>query len=76
MGLFSCKVCEEKDKRIADLKEMVSRMSQLSIPDNNILPLVHLEADAVLGARQEVINMDDDDGANESEAARMMSGTY
>lgn len=46
MGLFSCKVCQEKDKRIAELKDQIAHLRLLVYPVNDAL--VPVEDDVVV----------------------------
>ena len=74
--MFKCKVCAEKDKRIADLQHMISLLQ----PHNGqSIPLVQLEADQILNGNDQVIELakspEKIDEA-ESELNRILSGTY
>jgi hypothetical protein len=60
MSLFSCRVCAEKDKRIADLKEQIVDLKALCSPDNSSLndeAMTNLEADALMSAHQQIIEI-------------------
>lgn len=57
MGLFSCSVCAEKDKRIEDLKNQITRMEALVFPQNSQddIPVLEFEADAILSGSPETV---------------------
>lgn len=75
--MFRCRVCQEKDARIADLKTQIAYLSRLATPDNSGIPLVHLEADAILSGSQEIIEVDQSKvDETISERDRLLSGTY
>ncbi len=80
--IFKCRVCEEKDKRIADLAEQVEFLRRLALPprpDSASLPLVELEANAILNGSSDPILVDPTSQSQEeidSEAARLLSGQY
>lgn len=54
-----CAVCAEKDLRIVELKEQVAYLKTLTLPENNPAqqPLVIREADSVISASHEIINV-------------------
>ena len=58
--MFKCKVCSEKDSRIADLKEQISLLSKMAYPSSNpsVLPSVVVESDRVLSGTQEALSAD------------------
>lgn len=71
-----CKACEEKDKRIADLKSQIDFLQLLSQPQEKIEnKTVHLEANAILSGHQEqIISYEDEEVIAERE--RILSGNY
>lgn len=86
-----CKVCLEKDRRIADLHEQILHLRSLAIPQSNPYnePLVNREADATLSASTEILTVpasqnkevEEYKKAQEeddiiSERDRLLSGTY
>lgn len=84
-----CRVCAEKDKqigdkdsRIADLKAQIEDLRSLVLPKNTpgVIPLVSLEADAIMSGKDEAIEIPDAQRAEldeiQSEATRILSGTY
>jgi hypothetical protein len=82
--MFKCKVCAEKDQRIADLKAHITQLSQLVTPSNSSdeIPIRSLEADAILSGQQHVIHVDeaevpkDETDAVIAERDRILSATY
>jgi hypothetical protein len=55
--MFKCKVCLEKDKRIADLKSQIDFYKTMLRPGEN-LSAVHLEANKILeGANEPIYDM-------------------
>lgn len=91
MKLFTCHVCAEKERRIADLFKLIEHYKALATPNNNPfrLPAIQMEADAVLSGQQHIIDLRapsaaDQEIANQeaqaddeqSEASRLLSGSY
>lgn len=88
MSLFSCKVCKEKDARIALLESFVSELkTQLKPIKTHLIPLVHQEADGVMSGREAVLEILDEQSdefqklveeknTEISERDRLLSGTY
>lgn len=81
--MFACKVCREKDARIADLHAEIKMLRSLVSPptSSSRIPLVQIEADAIMSGRQEQIEVSNADQMKhwenvESEAHRILSGTY
>ena len=80
--MFKCKVCTEKDLRIADLKEHIRALS----PHNKAseIPLLHIEADKIMSGSDEVMEVTSEEvrGMSEedlrilSERDRLLSGNY
>ena len=77
-----CQICAEKDRRIQDLKCQIEMLASMVLPKTDPLkiPLLQVEADAVLegneealARRQQEIDVQD---AVESERAALLSGTY
>lgn len=81
--MFSCKVCKEKDNRIADLKEQIARLNKtLSDMTNPTYPrAVDAEADLLLnGANTFAKHMGKEDqeklSAVEKQAIELLTGSY
>lgn len=82
--LFTCKVCQSKNERIADLKEQIATLTRLVTPTNDpqTLPILNLEADAILTGHQHTIEAEiaempkDDTDSVLSERDRLLSGAY
>jgi hypothetical protein len=82
--MFKCKTCLAKDEHIASLKAQIALLSQLTVPNNSpqALPILNLEADAVLTGHQHTIPADhtempiDDTDIVLSERDRLLSGSY
>lgn len=69
------------EARISDLKQQIADLRTLSIPkSNNLVPLNHLEADAVMSASHEAIEVSEEELKEieeaQAEAARLFSGQY
>lgn len=70
------------EARIADLKSEIENLRKLVLPANRSgdIPDVHMEADAVVSGREEVLNLqsheESEQDAITSEASRLLSGTY
>ena len=75
-----CKVCLEKDARIADLKTYIKSLEKLVLFPNSSkteIPEVHVEADRVMSAsdlisdeqRRQILE-------SENEANSLLTGTY
>lgn len=82
--MFSCKACPCKDAHIKSLQDEVANLRRLVIPSEsagNVLPVIHLEADAILSGSQEVMQISDKElkkqaeDAN-SEVSAILSGSY
>lgn len=81
---WACKACQEKDARIADLKEQVAFLRELARrpeTSNKSIPQVTFEADAVLSGQQAVIEIKEGEtgisiNEIESERDRLLAGTY
>ena len=82
--MFKCKACEAKQSHIEDLRKQIADLRTLALPkqDASVIPLVQLEADAVLSGTTDVIQVnttdpqEDDAEAIQSEASRILAGTY
>lgn len=81
--LFKCRVCEEKDKRIADLNNQIRFLRDQLVIDNSAenTPLPLLEADGILSAQQHVLDVpafaeNRQYEEERSERDRILSGTY
>jgi hypothetical protein len=82
--MFKCKVCAEKDQRIADLKAHITQLSSLVTPNNapDEVPMRALEADAILSGQQHVIEIDDQEVPEDNtdlvitERDRILSANY
>jgi hypothetical protein len=76
--MFRCKVCSEKDARIADLKETL----RAYLPQPGYVHAVHREADAVMSGQHDLIlvepqrEMTAEEREIEAERQRILSGTY
>lgn len=59
--MFKCKVCIAKDEHISDLRRQVKALeSQLYSPIGpNEIPLVMEEADGIMSARQNIVEIPD-----------------
>lgn len=79
--IFKCRVCSEKDARIADLKAEIATLRELVLPRDpfKISPIA-LEADAVLTPSNDspIISDEEIQEAEEiqSEATRLFAGNY
>jgi hypothetical protein len=80
--MFSCRVCVEKEKRIDELKSQVEMLRSLvspAVPSRSV-PLVHVESDAILSARDEPVLLNKDQTKEldriESEATKILTGNY
>lgn len=77
-----CKVCKEKDLRIAELQAQVELLRSLVAPPASAsrIPILQVESDAILSGRDEAIDPTPDQQRElariESEANRILSGTY
>lgn len=81
-----CKVCQEREQRISDLKSEIEYLRRLALPQNNAkIPLIELEANAMLNGTEEqiVIRSPNDENPGEpsqaeidAEAQRILAGTY
>ena len=79
-----CKVCEEKDKRIADLKAFIETFTPHNTSSS--IPVVTIEANKLLSADQEMTDLGDNEAFDadtleqvatvESERDRLLAGTY
>lgn len=89
LNLFRCKVCQEKNERLADYKAQIDYLRLLTIPDNNPSrpPLLTLEADNVISGSQAVVEVSKDQQQEfekylqekqdeVSEANSLLAGTY
>lgn len=80
--MFRCKVCAEKSSRIEDLKKEIDYLRSFAFPEQPRLSARHLEADAVLSGKQDIITMDLDEpqpsakAAEDAERDRIFSGSY
>jgi len=76
--VFRCKVCEEKDKRVADLAEQVGYLRTLLSPPRAKTNLeVHQEANAILnGVNEQILADVPTDPAVLAEREALLSGTY
>lgn len=88
-NLFRCKVCAEKNERIAEYKAQIEYLKNLTIPNNNpaLPPLLTLEADNVMSGSQAITDVSKDqldefekylkEKQDEvSEANSLLAGTY
>jgi hypothetical protein len=77
--MFKCRVCAEKDKRIASLEEQVTFLRGFLRPKQEVkfdpLPVVELEADSVLAGHDEQIDPKRQ-AEIDAEAAAILAGTY
>lgn len=81
--LFKCKICAEREIRIADLNKQIEFYKRLLIP-NPHLPMINTEADKLLeGGGNDIINMSiiTEEQAQqardiEAESIRILTGTY
>lgn len=77
-----CKICTEKDLRIATLEAQVHLLTTLVAPPASAsrIPILQVESDAILSGRDEAIDPTPDQQREleriESEANRIFSGTY
>lgn len=73
-----CRVCEAHLKHIQSLQSEVQSLRRLALPQNNQLPLVELEADAVLSGHQDQIEIPsfEEQQKIDSEASQLLSGSY
>jgi len=73
--MFKCKVCEEKDKRLNDLKDEVKYLRSLlrSPVDMRASATANLEANAILNGVSEQIEVPEEVLA---ERAALLDGTY
>jgi hypothetical protein len=82
MLFFKCRVCAEKDLRIADLQAQVETLKAFATPPTSAsrIPLLTLEADAVMNGDHEAIRVEDTEKKEferiENEAYRILSGTW
>lgn len=78
MSLFKCKVCVEKEKRIADLKDEIRTLRRAFM--STARDTSTMEANAILSAENMVLNIPTDDAeeaANvENEAASLLTAGY
>lgn len=78
--MFQCRLCQEKDFRIQDLKEQILDLRSLSFPKLGAAhsTLTVLEADAILSGSEEMIPVVNDAEAEEIERERdrILSGNY
>lgn len=78
---FRCRVCEEKNKRLADLQSQLDTLRELLLPrGTEELPRIALEADAVLTPSNDSPILSDDEYQSmeqvQSEATRLFAGNY
>lgn len=73
-----CRVCEAHTNHIETLKSEVVSLRRLALPQNNPLPLVEIEADAVLSGLQDQIEIPSLEKQREIdiEASQLLSGSY
>ena len=78
--MFACKVCKAQQAHIESLQAEVKMLRGLISPQSSTIPLVQVEADAVLSGSQEPIQPSKDQIEEyeriQSEAARLLTGTY
>lgn len=82
--MFSCKVCAEKDKRVATLESEVAFLRGLARPPvSNKLTTVEYEADGVISANTDQIEfqpraaaLTEEEQAILEERDRILGGTY
>lgn len=77
-----CKVCQEKNSRIEDLKSEITQLRKLVYPaqNPNILPMVNLEANKILNVDTEITTLDEDELSDHDkvsiEADRIFNGDF
>jgi hypothetical protein len=83
MKLFKCRVCEEKDRRIVDLKSQLDDLRRLVLPPNHSAGFIHpisVEADAILSGQQEPITLSPEQEKEfdelQREADAILAGNY
>ena len=80
-----CKVCAEKDQRIADLKSFIETLTPHDT--GSVIPLVTMEANKILSGDQDISSLTDENAldlidvereraAVQSERDRLLSGNY
>lgn len=80
--MFKCRVCEEKDKRVSDLKEQIEYLRNLLNPPTKKLEYVepvNLQQDMILegGGQEEIDPLNNIESPEVlAERAAMLSGTY
>jgi hypothetical protein len=85
--LFKCKVCAEKDRRIADLQEQIKFLRSYQTPSHPTqVEARDLEADSLLSGKNDVIEITGHNIAAETESEnvddviserdRILTGTY
>lgn len=79
--MFSCKLCNEKDRRIADLLAQIEMLRALVLPPKTSapIPLFALEADKALSATDDRPSDPEELkrlSAIEAEREALLSGTY
>jgi hypothetical protein len=82
--MFKCKACPCKESHIQSLKDEITSLRKLVIPAQSSsfeLPIIQLEADAILSGNQESIKITEQDLQKEefrifNEASSILSGTY
>lgn len=76
--MFECKACKAKDQHIADLKDEVKTLRKAFLTNHR--DLYTMEANALLGAENAVLNIPTDDAEkaanDENEAAQLLTGGY
>jgi hypothetical protein len=73
-----CALCKEKTARIKDLQAALADLRSMVLPRHveKGVPLVHLEADAVISGQQDQFQSDPQTDEAQDEAARILSGNY
>ncbi len=82
--MFKCSVCEEKDRRVEDLKEQISYLRNLLNPPVQAMPslpeIQNIQQDMILdGGGTEEVNLPDtilETPEVLAERSAMLSGTY
>lgn len=70
--MWKCKVCEEKDLRIGELKHQIETLHKLVFPANTAkhISTIELERDRLLSGSDEAIQVIED------EASSILMGSY
>lgn len=73
-----CRVCEAHTKHIDSLRSEVESLRRLALPQTNSLPMIEMEADAILSGRQDQIEIPsyEEQRKIDTEASQLLSGSY